>query len=270
MNKAYEFNPLTAALAKKWQRADKGLAVSSPVATAAAIATAPVATTTGATTALSAACVVAIGAATSDISAAAAPLSLTRGLTLPGEGVGADVTERRLHRVGLRAARPFVVSVAAIIAAFLSLASAVATKLTKRPGARAGACIPATFAPVLACPATVAALWCIVAVQRRLQVQRVVTIHIVLSLRVALFSFSWQSLPALVGIRATAAAARAVISPWTTARPSVAGPARTRVGTAPVATTRIGSRLRTADRTGQRQNVPVIKFDKSPALETAR
>ena len=130
MNKAYEFNPLTAALTKKWQRADKGLAVSAPVAAAAAIATAAVATTTGATatTALAAACVVAIGAATSGTSAAA-PLSLTGGLTLPGEGVGADVTERRLHRVGLSAARPLVISVAAVIATLLTLASAVAAKL---------------------------------------------------------------------------------------------------------------------------------------------
>ena len=207
MNKASEFNPLTAALSSKWQYARSQLTASAPVSAAAAIATSPVATTTATTataTALTTPRVVATGCAT------CASLSLARRLTLPGKGIRTDVTERRLHGVGLRAARALVVPVAAVIATFLTEASAVAAKLAGGAGSQAGACIAAiaassdSSAPALACPAAVAALQRIAAVQRRLQVQRVVSILIFLILHVARLSVFRHGLHTLTGTRTTA------------------------------------------------------------------
>ena len=198
MNKAFEFNPLTAALSSKWQYARSQLTASAPVSAAAAIATA---------TALSPPRVVATG------SAACASLSLARRLTLPGKGIRTDVTERRLHGVGLRAARALVASVAAVIATFLTEASAVAAKLAGRAGSQAGACISAisaisaiadSSAPALACPAAVAALRRIAAVQRRLQVQRVVPLLIFLILRIARLSVFRHGLHTLTCTRTAA------------------------------------------------------------------
>ena len=59
MNKASEFNPLTAAFSSKWQYARSELTHSAPVS-----ATAPVATATTTATALTTARVVATGSAT--------------------------------------------------------------------------------------------------------------------------------------------------------------------------------------------------------------
>ena len=207
MNKASEFNPLTAALSSKWQYARGQLTASAPVSAAAAIATAPVATTaTTATTAtaLSTPRVVATGSAT------CASLYLARRLTLPGKGIRTDVTERRLHGVGLRAARALVASVAALIATFLTEASAVAAELAGGARSQAGACISAisaiadSSAPAIACPAAVAALRRIAAVQRRLQVQRVVPLLIFLILRIARLGVFRHGLHTLTGTRTAA------------------------------------------------------------------
>ena len=197
MNKASEFNPLTAAFSSKWQYARSELTHSAPVS-----APAPVATTTTATaTALTTLRVVATGSTT------CASLSLARRLTLPGKGIRTDVTERRLHGVGLRAARALVVPVAAVIATFLTEASDVAAKLAGGAGSQAGACISAiaaSSAPALACPVAVAALRRIAAVQRWLQVQRVVPLLIFLILRVTGLSVFRNRLHTLTGTRTTA------------------------------------------------------------------